>query len=272
MRAQSIVRNHLSVFCSTQTCSPSAPVLGASEAAPGLFGVWPVQAPTKSGKRPVKDSVVYGARPLGRLATTAIDYSGLPLTLLSFACLIARPQQIGPLGSGRIGSDPLRSPSSDRTPSAWPLCTNLLRLAILGSVPSARPSSARPHRIGVLGSGSLAQAPWLEPLQLSASPVPGWTRRVVVGPLRRSAARLRLSVLRAATGARSSRSATASSALFHFGASAPHALGRSARPLSLSHMLAFRYSKLYRSATAISALGRLGARLSGGRPLGAQPS
>jgi hypothetical protein len=62
---------------------------------------------------------------------------------------------------------------------------------------------------------------------------------VVVGPLRRSAARLRLSVLRAATGARSSRSATASSALFHFGASAPHALGRSARPRSLSHASMF---------------------------------
>jgi len=169
MRDQSIVRIHLSVFCSTQTCSPSAPVFGASEAAPGLFGLWPVQPPTKSGKRPVKDSVAYGARPLGRSATTAIDCSGLPLTLLSFACLIARPQQIGPLGSGRIGSDPLGSPSLDRPPSARPLCIGRLCSALLCSAPLGSPSSNRtpspwaPHRIGVLGSLSSYRAPGLEP-------------------------------------------------------------------------------------------------------------
>jgi hypothetical protein len=149
----SINRAHSSFFLyfrSTQTCSLSALVLGASEAAPGLFGVWHVHGPAKSCKRPVQDSVAFGARPLGRSATIALDCFCLPLTLLSFARLFARLQQIGPFGSDVLGSGSLGSASSARAasartasdrhrrigpPSAWPLHIGLLRFAILGSVP-----------------------------------------------------------------------------------------------------------------------------------------
>jgi len=122
-------------------------------------------------KRPVQDSVAFGARPLGRSATIALDCFCLPLTLLSFARLFARLQQIGPFGSDVLGSGSLGSASSARAasartasdrhrrigpPSAWPLRIGLLRLAILGLVPRLGPP-----RIGALGSNpSSSRRPW----------------------------------------------------------------------------------------------------------------
>ncbi len=120
----------------TQTCSPSALVLGASEAGPGLFVVWPVQGPAKSGKRPVQGSVPSGTRPFGRSATTTCDCSGLHLTpcflrvrllgsnrsalsggTFSARVPLARPQRLGPLWLRHPWIGPLGSnPSSSRRP------------------------------------------------------------------------------------------------------------------------------------------------------------
>ena len=145
LHAYSINRVHssLSVFYLTQTCSPSALVLGASEAGPGLFVVWPVQGPAKSGKRPVQGSVPSGTRPFGRSATTACDCSGLHLT----PCFLLVPL----LGSNR--SAPSAGTFSARVPSArsqrlGPLGLRHPRIGPLGSNPS---SSRRPRSPAGLG-------------------------------------------------------------------------------------------------------------------------
>jgi len=175
-----------------------------------------------------------GPRPLWSSATPVLGHSG-PRSLRSSAAAVLR--RSGP-----------RSLQSSRSPQ---VLQSSAVLSLFGAW--YRLDSSIVSALGVPGA---------------LPPVPGWTRLVVVRPLRRSAARLSCFVLRASTGARSSR------ALRHnqFGArfvlrsaiSALHPLMRSAALLgrSLSCAQLPDYSKLCGSATAISALDRLGARLS----------
>ena len=188
---------------------------------------------------------ISNARPLRH--STALTF--LSLSCLLFVCLLG-PNRSAPAAwtfSARAAS--ARTPSDRHRrigpPRLGPFAPISFGSPSLGRSPPLGPPllpSARPHRIGVLGSGSLDRAPWLEPLQLSASPVPGWTRRVVVGPLRRFVARLHLSVLRAAACARSpllQRSAAlALSYLATYGHQSPMALDNTRASPAASLVLA----------------------------------
>ena len=189
MCAQSIVRKHLSIFCSSQACSPSAPVLGASEVAPdsSAFGLCKARSNLANDLSKTRSLMALrrsAARPLQQPTAMA----SLSLSCFFIACLIARPQQIGTfssdvlgsasLRSSRIGSDSLGSPSSARTPSAW-----LLRIDLPGSSPlrlgppnrSPTPSARSPfgsvprlgpHRLGPPARPPSARSPRLGPHRL----------------------------------------------------------------------------------------------------------
>ena len=142
MLNQSCAFIFLSVFCSTQTCSPSALVLGASEAGPRSLRRLACATPGQIWQTRSLLALLALGRSVAR-PPTAIDCSGLPLTLLSFACLFARPQQIGPFGSDVLGSGSLASRSSGRAAS-----DQNPRIRPLGSKPSSSRHLRSPTGLG----------------------------------------------------------------------------------------------------------------------------
>jgi hypothetical protein len=160
----------------TQTCSPSALVLGANEAGPGLFVDWLSKARSllalgRSAAQPLQhETALAFISLLGFYLFVCSAPTDRPLRL---GCSRLGFPLLGLLGSGRFGSDTLGLPSSDRSISAWPFPIGLLRLAILMSVPSARPSWARLPRSGFHGSDPLGLGP------LGSAP-PAWRPRLSI--------------------------------------------------------------------------------------------